>query len=113
MKQSTDELANGIRPDSIGVQAKLQERTPSPLHGQSASATVPRRRTDASGVPLTVVPGGKQSEWLQSFPLIVHSHLRWDFVWQRPQQILSRLAANHPVLFIEDPAQVRVNDEGE
>jgi glycosyltransferase involved in cell wall biosynthesis len=36
-------------------------------------------------------------------PIIVHSHLRWDFVWQRPQQILSRLAAHHPVLFIEEP----------
>lgn len=38
-----------------------------------------------------------------SFSFIVHSHLRWDFVWQRPQQILSRLAQNHPVLFIEEP----------
>ena len=37
------------------------------------------------------------------FPLIVHCHLRWDFVWQRPQQLFSRLAAHHPVLFIEDP----------
>jgi len=37
------------------------------------------------------------------FPLIVHCHLRWDFVWQRPQQLFSRLAANHPVLFVEDP----------
>lgn len=36
-------------------------------------------------------------------PLIVHSHLRWDFVWQRPQQILSRLAPAHRVLFLEEP----------
>lgn len=36
-------------------------------------------------------------------PIIVHCHLRWDFVWQRPQQIFSRLAAHHPILFIEDP----------
>jgi glycosyltransferase involved in cell wall biosynthesis len=36
-------------------------------------------------------------------PIIVHSHLRWDFVWQRPQQILSRFAAHLPVLFIEEP----------
>jgi glycosyltransferase involved in cell wall biosynthesis len=34
---------------------------------------------------------------------IVHCHLRWDFVWQRPQQIFSRLAARHPVLFVEEP----------
>ena len=36
-------------------------------------------------------------------PLIVHSHLRWDFVWQRPQQILSRLAEHRPVLYVEEP----------
>jgi hypothetical protein len=35
-------------------------------------------------------------------PLIVHSHLRWDFVWQRPQQLLSRLAQHAPVLFVEE-----------
>jgi glycosyltransferase involved in cell wall biosynthesis len=36
-------------------------------------------------------------------PIIVHSHLRWDFVWQRPQQIFSRLAAHHAILFLEEP----------
>lgn len=36
-------------------------------------------------------------------PLIVHSHLRWDFVWQRPQQLLSRYAQHAPVLFVEEP----------
>ena len=36
-------------------------------------------------------------------PLIVQSHLRWDFVWQRPQQLLSRMAGTAPVLFIEEP----------
>jgi glycosyltransferase involved in cell wall biosynthesis len=103
MKPNTDELASSIRSDSTGVPPKLQERQASPLHGQSASTTVARRRTDAAGAPLTMVPGGKESDWLQGFPLIVHSHLRWDFVWQRPQQILSRLAQHHPVLFIEEP----------
>ena len=37
------------------------------------------------------------------YSLIVHSHLRWDFVWQRPQQILSRFGRSHPVLFVEEP----------
>jgi len=35
--------------------------------------------------------------------LVVHSHLRWDFVWQRPQQLLSRIAATNSVLFVEEP----------
>lgn len=35
--------------------------------------------------------------------LIVFSHLRWDFVYQRPQQLLSRLARQQPVIFVEEP----------
>src|SRR3954462_10629010 len=35
-------------------------------------------------------------------PIIVHSHLPWDFVWQRPQHIFSRLAAHHRILFLEE-----------
>src|SRR5919202_4338510 len=35
--------------------------------------------------------------------LIVFSHLRWDFVYQRPQHLLSRLAAKRRVVFIEEP----------
>jgi glycosyltransferase involved in cell wall biosynthesis len=35
--------------------------------------------------------------------LVVFSHLRWNFVYQRPQHVLSRLAARWPVIFIEEP----------
>ena len=35
------------------------------------------------------------------FPIIVHSHLGWDWVWQRPQQFHSRLSTTHPILFVE------------
>lgn len=35
--------------------------------------------------------------------LIVFSHLRWDFVWQRPQHLLTRLAQRYRVIFIEEP----------
>jgi len=40
---------------------------------------------------------------VRDHPLIVQSHLRWDFVWQRPQQLMSRFAADAPVLFVEEP----------
>src|SRR4026207_223141 len=36
-----------------------------------------------------------------SKPIIALCHLSWDWVWQRPQQFLSRLAKTHPVLFVE------------
>lgn len=38
-------------------------------------------------------------------PLVVFSHLRWSFVYQRPQHLLSRLQRHRPVLFIEEPVQ--------
>jgi UDP-galactopyranose mutase len=36
--------------------------------------------------------------------IISFSHLRWDFVYQRPQHLLSRLAVGSDVVFIEEPA---------
>ncbi len=37
----------------------------------------------------------------EDWPIIVHCHLGWDWVWQRPQQFISRLSARHAVLFVE------------
>lgn len=35
--------------------------------------------------------------------IICFSHLRWDFVYQRPQHLLSRFARNNNVYFFEEP----------
>jgi glycosyltransferase involved in cell wall biosynthesis len=35
--------------------------------------------------------------------LLVFSHLRWNFVYQRPQHLLSRLARRWRVVFVEEP----------
>jgi len=35
--------------------------------------------------------------------LVVFSHLRWDFVYQRPQHLLSRCAKERRVFFVEEP----------
>ncbi len=40
---------------------------------------------------------------MPALPLVVFSHLRWDFVYQRPQHLLSRFARTRPVYFIEEP----------
>jgi glycosyltransferase involved in cell wall biosynthesis len=36
-----------------------------------------------------------------AIPIIAVCHLGWDWVWQRPQQFLSRFAKRHRVLFVE------------
>jgi glycosyltransferase involved in cell wall biosynthesis len=55
---------------------------------------LPSRRSQADALPLSSSA---------SFPIIVHSHLGWDWVWQRPQQFHSRLSKRHRVLFVEGP----------
>lgn len=35
--------------------------------------------------------------------LVCFSHLRWDFVYQRPQQLLSRFAKTMNIYFVEEP----------
>lgn len=37
-----------------------------------------------------------------NFDIVAFSHLRWDYVYQRPQQILERFGKKHKVLFIEE-----------
>jgi UDP-galactopyranose mutase len=41
--------------------------------------------------------------------LVCLSHLRWDFVYQRPQHLLSRFARERRVFFVEEP----IFDQGE
>lgn len=35
--------------------------------------------------------------------LIVFCHLRWDFVFQRPQHLMTRLAEHYDIVFVEEP----------
>jgi glycosyltransferase involved in cell wall biosynthesis len=37
------------------------------------------------------------------YDMIVFSHFRWDFVYHRPQHIMSRMAHDFKILFIEEP----------
>lgn len=42
--------------------------------------------------------------------IVVFSHLRWNFVFQRPQHIMSELAATYRVIFIEEEI---ISNEGD
>jgi glycosyltransferase involved in cell wall biosynthesis len=39
----------------------------------------------------------------QAYDMIVFCHLRWEFVYQRPQHIISRLSKDYKILLIEEP----------
>lgn len=54
----------------------------------------------------------KTSNRLKGFTMntiIVFSHLRWEFVYQRPQHLLTRMAEHYNVIFIEEPLSSSVN----
>ncbi|HYE16722.1 MAG TPA: glycosyltransferase family 1 protein [Pyrinomonadaceae bacterium] len=85
-----------------------------------------RRRTNGSGA----VKGGGAAlnleDWQTGeggggveYDLICLSHLRWDFVYQRPQHLLSRCARDRRVFFFEEPIygddyrlDVKLSDDG-
>jgi hypothetical protein len=57
--------------------------------------------------------GFRKFSHTDNYPIVVHSHLGWDWVWQRPQQFISRLSQRHRVLFIEGPVPVPKIDRTE
>ena len=75
----------------------------------STKPTAARSPDSAAGVSLgtdaapTVAAGSRQRKSLDRQGIVVFSHLRWGFVWQRPQQFLSRFARKHKILFVEEP----------
>src|SRR5215210_2507678 len=42
--------------------------------------------------------------------LVVLSHLSWSWVWQRPQHLISRLAAGYRTWFVEEPVAADVTE---
>jgi beta-glucosidase/6-phospho-beta-glucosidase/beta-galactosidase/glycosyltransferase involved in cell wall biosynthesis len=76
----------------------------------AAPAAWPRERTErpalgevTSGVAAPAPAKAKRARGNAPYGIVVFSHLRWGFVWQRPQQLISRFAKEHPVLFVEEP----------
>jgi beta-glucosidase/6-phospho-beta-glucosidase/beta-galactosidase/glycosyltransferase involved in cell wall biosynthesis len=63
-----------------------------PAAGRMSSTVEPTSQLDVA-----------DSRATDRYGIVVFSHLRWGFVWQRPQQFLSRFAKKHPILFIEEP----------
>src|SRR5437899_5721660 len=67
----------------------------------SVSETPGKRNRKSSRKTTKSPSGGRLST---NYPIIVHCHLCWDWVWQRPQQFISRLSRRHKVLFVETVA---------
>ncbi|MGF1634527.1 MAG: family 1 glycosylhydrolase [Phycisphaerae bacterium] len=105
--------ARGKAKAETEAEAKLLDPAPG-LAAEPAAATAlnGRGHTNGNGHPAPPASpkppdAGRltdaQPKATGDFGILVFSHLRWGFVWQRPQQFLSRFARKSPVLFVEEP----------
>src|ERR1051326_1942191 len=62
---------------------------------KASESSIRRKRKSANGHRQA------KKQFRKDYPIIVHCHLQWDWVWQRPQQFVSRLSQRHKVLFVE------------
>jgi hypothetical protein len=75
-----------------------------PIFGKDSSADARSKFADCSDTSLGETDQCFPAGFTLPRPLLVcFSHLRWSFVWQRPQHLLSRAAKQFDVLFIEEP----------
>lgn len=103
-------VATAFRELAMGGDEAVGELTSKPeAEKEHAAAGQPARLSSVGGSETsTLVAGAIQTvpatqKEIDHCGIVVFSHLRWGFVWQRPQQFLSRFARKHPVLFIEEP----------
>lgn len=77
--------------------SRLSELADEPAPGIAAEPTAASRLTTGAS------DAGVEIKSTDRYGIVVFSHLRWGFVWQRPQQFLSRFARKHNILFFEEP----------
>ena len=76
-----------------GAQSRGNRQVGNNVVSLSEGASRVRRAADANDLPNNNFDAD----------LICLSHLRWDFVYQRPQHLLSRCAKDRRVFFVEEP----------
>ena len=66
---------------------------------------------DATSSQIWTRPLSRRHQASRPPDLVVFSHLRWSWVWQRPQQLIARLAQDRTVWFVEEPIVDATIDE--
>jgi len=97
-------MANNI--DAISENVKTQNEDLQSNNISRKVITFDRTRIHYGIQPIDAVRSNTLRDALPSEPacdLICLSHLRWDFVYQRPQHLLGRGAKQRRVFFVEEP----------
>lgn len=96
---------NGKKTNGHGATATLRGADPAPGLAAETAADSLVTGSDVSRGITDLADTGR-------YGIVVFCHLRWGFVWQRPQQFLSRFARKHKILFVEEPFfDLREQDE--
>jgi UDP-galactopyranose mutase len=110
-------LARGTLADETLARDILAHENLPRQFGQAGQSSAPIRRVVAQEIgvgepmiPMSLVGGIAPEEALaeevvnRALPdLVCLSHLRWDFMYQRPQHLMSRSACERRVFFVEEP----------
>ena len=91
--------SNGNGNGNGHAKPKVGGRLADPAPGLGAEPAATGATESATGGSIEIADRRETDK----YGIVVFSHLRWGFVWQRPQQFLSRFAKKHQVLFIEEP----------
>jgi beta-glucosidase/6-phospho-beta-glucosidase/beta-galactosidase len=99
-KNGNGNNGNGFSGNDKSVVEAAIDRLASPAPGLAGELTAGQSRMATETPPEIAVEDPRATD---RYGIVVFSHLRWGFVWQRPQQFLSRFAKKHNVLFVEEP----------
>ncbi len=86
---------NGAAAPLTSSQISRQVADAEPAAGLAGEPVLAQKIMEGASIEATKSTG--------RYGIVCFSHLRWGFVWQRPQQFLSRFARLHPILFVEEP----------
>lgn len=71
-----------------------------------------KKRTVSRNHSRRIIPNEESSTSEKDYEMLVFCHLRWGFVYQRPQHLISRLSKSLKVLFVEEPIPFAEGEEG-
>jgi UDP-galactopyranose mutase len=106
--QTNNNKVSKVASENMSEQKRSLRHNSSNLKGSILSGGIPSRRTSHAETQessfLLSNKGFHSSDTLKDAPdLVCLSHLRWNFVFQRPQHLLTRFAQGQRVFFIEEP----------
>jgi len=83
------------------IPSELPTTTRENLHTTAFATSLESSKNSVRPKRKTLNDRQARKDFRNDYPIIVHCHLHWDWVWQRPQQFVSRLSQRHKILFVE------------